>query len=192
MPQGQNVMTDGPGLKQRARETSAVLNNVSPAPDPVKAVRFEPTPAEKVNSRAKFGDRGAEKRIDTTQMTKPLGSFKKGTPHVPETGVYQLHKGEAVIPAKDNPMSGVYDKITEGMKKPKKVVKEIRTRKAKGGGWIHEHHHTEPAHHPMEEHVSADKDAMMQHMSDHGDMAEPEAEPNMQSASQAQDAAVGA
>lgn len=49
-------------------------------------------------------------------------------------------------------------------KKPKKVVHEVRTRKGKTGGFIHEHHHTSPEHHPMEEHVSPDQDAMAEHM----------------------------
>ena len=30
------------------------------------------------------------------------GSFATGTPYVPETGLYQLHKGEAVIPRNEN------------------------------------------------------------------------------------------
>lgn len=48
--------------------------------------------------------------------------------------------------------------------KPKKEIREIRTRKAKSGGYVHEHHHSHPEHHAPEEHVSADQDAMMQHM----------------------------
>jgi|GEM_PF-3362197 len=34
------------------------------------------------------------------------GNFQHGTPYVPETGLYQLHKGEAVIPAWANPFKG--------------------------------------------------------------------------------------
>jgi hypothetical protein len=169
--QGQNIMTDGPGLKDRARETNAVLNNVTPLIAPEKPVRFEPTPAEKVNAKARFGSRSGEKRIDTSEMMKPLGSFAKGTSHVPKTSVYKLHEGEAVIPAKDNPMSNVYDKITEGMKKPKKVIDHIRTRKTEDGKYLHEHHHTRPDHHPVEHHVSNHQDAMVEHMMEH--MGEP-------------------
>lgn len=160
------------------------------APVEDKPVRFAPTPAEKVAPKAKFGDRPGEKRIDTSGMTRALGSYEKGTTHVPKTGHYKLHKGEAVVPAKENPMNP-YSKVTEATDKPKKVLHEVRTRKAKSGGWIHEHHHTESMHHPMEEHTSASKDDMLSHMASH--MApEPEAEPNTQSASEAQDAAIGA
>lgn len=49
-------------------------------------------------------------------------------------------------------------------KVPAKEVKEIRTRKGKTGGYIHEHHHTSPEHHPMEEHTSPNQDAMVAHM----------------------------
>lgn len=48
--------------------------------------------------------------------------------------------------------------------KPKKEVREIRTRKAANGGHIHEHHHVHPEHHPMEEHTTSGDDAMAEHM----------------------------
>lgn len=53
--------------------------------------------------------------------------------------------------------------------KPKspKEVREIRTRKSKSGGYIHEHHHTHPEEHPMEEHTSNDQDSMAEHMLTH-------------------------
>ena len=49
-------------------------------------------------------------------------------------------------------------------KAPKKEIHEVRTRKGKSGGYIHEHHHTNPEHHPMEEHTSPNQDAMVAHM----------------------------
>lgn len=49
-------------------------------------------------------------------------------------------------------------------KAPKKHVREVRTRRGASGGYIHEHHHMSPEHHPMEEHTSPDQDAMVQHM----------------------------
>lgn len=70
----------------------------------------------------------------------------------------------------------IYDlaesKLTgEKPKKHKKEVHEIRTRKAKSGGYIHEHHHTRPEEHPIEEHTTPDQDAMAAHMIEH--MGEP-------------------
>lgn len=159
-------------------EYTRATRPAKPASDPVV---FAPTsPMDKINPRAKFGDRPGEKRLPV---------YHKGTPAVPKTGPAILEKGEAVIPAKDNPMNP-YDKITEGAKKPKKVLHEIRTRKAKSGGYIHEHHHTEPMHHKMEEHTTPDKDAMAAHMMEHmGSDAAPE---QQESAAGAQDAAIGA
>jgi hypothetical protein len=34
----------------------------------------------------------------STKDVKPLGSYAKGTPSVPKTGVYKIHEGEAVVP----------------------------------------------------------------------------------------------
>lgn len=60
---------------------------------------------------------------------------------------------------------GATSKSLGGKEKvPAKEVHEIRTRKGKSGGYIHEHHHTSPEHHPMEEHTSPNQDAMVAHM----------------------------
>lgn len=85
-----------------------------------------------------------------------------------------------------------YKLVTEGGKKPKKVVHEIRTRKSKNGGYIHEHHHTRPEHHPMEEHTTGDMDGMLAHMKDH--MTEPSegAGSEEQTGAEAQASALGA
>jgi hypothetical protein len=97
-----------------------------------------------------------------------LMGYKKGTSYVPKTGKAILHEGEAVIPKeKNNPMglaeAALAHPDRETPKKPAKRIKEIRTRKAKSGGYIHEHHHTSPEH-PMEEHTSADDAGMLSHM----------------------------
>jgi hypothetical protein len=120
------------------------------------------------------------------QMSEEAGlmGFKKGTPSVPKTGAAIVHKGERIVPAeKNNPMglaeAALAHKDREPADKPAKRIKEIRTRKAKSGGYIHEHHHTAPEAHPMEEHNSADQAAMLAHM---GEQA-----PNMGDAEPAQE-----
>lgn len=50
-----------------------------------------------------YGTQGQEKRIDVTNMMKPLGRFANGTDSVPETGPYILEKGEKVVPTEENP-----------------------------------------------------------------------------------------
>ena len=62
------------------------------------------SPKDKVNPKARYGSGSGEHRIDTSGMTKTLGSLAKGTPHVPTTGNYKLHEGEAVIPKDQNPL----------------------------------------------------------------------------------------
>lgn len=185
----QDIMNEGPGMRARVRETNAVLNATNPAPAaPAKPVA--PSPKERVNPKgAPYGSRGGEKRIDTSDMAKPLGSFKKGTDYVPKTGNYKLHEGEAVVSKEKNMASNPYKMVTDGDKKPKKVLKEIRTRKAKDGSYIHEHHHHHPMH-KMEEHTSPDEKGMMDHMAEHAPTIQAE-QPEEQTGAQAQDASLG-
>ena len=112
-------------------------------------------------------------KIDTTPrfgMGRPLGSFKKGTSHVPKTGIYKLHEGEAVIPKEKN-MDSVKDKMISSLggdeKKPKKEIKEMHIRKTANGKHIVKHSHHHPEHHPDEEHSMEDMGALHQHMDDH-------------------------
>lgn len=147
------------------------MDATSDAPSP-KATPAADNP-NKINPKAKFGDRSGEKRIDTASMTKPLGSYKKGTPSVPKTGTYKLHEGEAVIPKEANPYA-----MVSGMPKPKKSKKKVdhvKVRKAKGG-YIAENHHTAPGEHPMEEHVLPNMDALHEHMDEH--MGSPDGAPD--------------
>jgi hypothetical protein len=163
----QDIMNEGPGLKQRARETKAVLNTVDP--EITKAPPANPPQqVDKIHPKAKFGSVKGEVRLPVDQWTRPLSSYKDGTDYVPKTGPAILHEGEKVTPAKDNLMSSLFDKVPgrKADEKPPKKLKSIHTRKAKGG-YIHEHHHTDPSSHPMEEHTSADKAAMLKHMDDH-------------------------
>jgi hypothetical protein len=162
--------------------TRATTNSAQAPTNPKKS---DASPADRINSSGKYGDRAGEKRLPV---------YHKGTDYVPKTGPAVLKKGEAVIPAHENPMNPMnpYAKVTEATEKPAKKIKHIVTRKAKSGGYIHEHHHTEPMHHEMQEHVTKNQNDMLAHMKEHMGTAEPEAEPNMQTAAGAQDAAIGA
>ena len=127
-------------------------------------------PVDKVAPKARYGVRSGEQRIDTSDMTKPLGSFKQGTSHVPKTGIYKLHEGEAVVPKEKN-MENLKDKVMSSLggedKKPKKEIKEIHIRKTANGKHIVKHVHHHPEHHPDEEHSMEDMGALHQHMEDH-------------------------
>jgi hypothetical protein len=106
----------------------------------------------------------------------PPPVFHKGTDYVPKTGPAILKKGEAVLKKSDadkfRAKKAAYGDLGNELgsgddKKPKKEVSHIVTRKAKSGGYIHDHHHTHPEHHPMEQHISANQDAMVEHMMQH-------------------------
>ena len=89
----------GKGVAERAR----AIKELNPRPK-----MASPAPAKKSGPPAKmdlvnkgkkagYGSRPGEKRIDTTEMLKPL---KKGTAKVKKTGPRVVHKGEAVLTAK--------------------------------------------------------------------------------------------
>jgi hypothetical protein len=75
----------------------------------------------------------------------------------------------------------IYNLITRGEKKPKKEIREIRTRKTHDGKYIHTHLHHHPDVHPDEEHVSSDMSDLHDHFENHaGTPNEGEAEtPNL-------------
>jgi len=157
----------GAELEAKRQNVNAVA---TPTPAPPLKAPTASVPVDRVNPRARYGSRPGEKRIDVGSMTKPLGSFEKGTDSVPKTGVYKLHEGEAVIPKEEN-MKDMKDKmvssLSDGEKKPKKEIKEMVHRKSKNGKHIvvHKHHH--PEHHPDEEHVMNDMAELHQHMDNH-------------------------
>ncbi len=110
--------------------------------------------------------------------------YHKGTDYVPKTGPAILKKGEAVLNNKDaedyrqgkpmkasDAMKGASEALGGKEKTPKKEISHIVTKKAHSGGYVHEHHHKSPEHHPMETHISPDQDSMAEHMMQH--MGEP-------------------
>lgn len=148
------------GIKATQDNVKEYMDATGGAPVAPKA----PTPAtnyDKINKKAKFGDRPGEKRPGPDGL--PV--YHKGTTHVAKTGPAIVEKGEAIIPKEENPMSGMYDKVA-GMPaaKPKKELDHMTLRKAKTGGHIIEHHHTEPGAHKMEEHLAPNMSALHDHI----------------------------
>ena len=155
----------------------AVSDAASGAVDKVKA--FLP----KSNAPIATWDTGNKStpapKATPAKPTGPMPKYHKGTDYVPKTGPAVLKKGEAVLNPKEaaehrankgtdmKHMDSVASELGGKSDKPKKEIKEVRTRKGKSGGYIHEHHHTAPEHHPMEEHTSSDQDGMMAHMMEH-------------------------
>src|ERR1017187_9587746 len=103
-------------------------------PAPPKAASPQPAQAvDKLHVRSKFGSNSGEKRYNVSDMVKPLGSFAKGTDYVPATGPYTLHKGEAVVTAKENRMdfSDIMDTVKDKFSSAGSAVKGAS---AKGSG----------------------------------------------------------
>jgi len=158
------------GIDAKSKNIDEYNNATKPTFTAEPARDTTPSPKDRVNPKARFGARPGEKRLDTDEARRPLGSFKKGTSHVPKTGLYKLHEGEAVIPKEKN-MDSMKDKMTEALggeaKKPKKEIKEMHVRKTANGKHIVTHKHHHPEHHPDEEHSMENMAALHQHMEDH-------------------------
>lgn len=140
--------------------------------------------AEAHTGRAPIGNLPVDPVPLKLNPEQAMGSFKEGTDHVPKTGLYKLHEGEAVIPKEKN-MSHAKSAMDStahhlaGDHKPEKKIKSIHHRRGTDGSHIFEHHHHAPEHHPMEEHTKPDTDSAIEHFMQHGTDAnpgEPEAE----------------
>lgn len=158
----------GIGAKSQAIDEYNAATKPKVTAQPVKA---EPSPKDRVSPKARYGARPGEQRLDTDEARRPLGSFEKGTSHVPKTGVYKLHEGEAVIPKEKNMDSKMTAKMTDALggsdKKPKKEIKTMEHRKTANGKHIVTHKHHHPEHHPDEEHAMENMAQLHQHMEDH-------------------------
>lgn len=158
--------SEAEGIKATKQNVADYMNAIAkPSPTPKAAA---PSDVDKINKTAKFGDKSGEKRMNVSDMTKPLPQYHKGTTHVDKTGPAILEKGEAVIPKHENPMADkTYDKLPGMADKPKKMIDHIKIRKAKGAHSVVEHHHTRPEHHPAESHVMQNMDQLHDHMEEH-------------------------
>jgi hypothetical protein len=176
----------GKELAARAQMTNAALSKPE---SPATPTTSSSSPVDRVGR--KYTDHPGAKDIDTTEMRKPLGSFKKGTPAVPKTGIYKLHKGEAVTPAEKNPMNP-FAKITDGDKKPRKALKEMHVKATDNGKHIVTHKHHHPEHHSDEHHAMGDVAELTQHMAQNAPNIEPQAPAMDESAGPAAGAAPAA
>lgn len=172
---GSKAVTGPSSEMQGIAEKKANVKQYMDAVSGTTAATSAPTPnvnapVDKMNkgSATKFGARPGEKRLDVSEMTKPLTQYHKGTAYVPKTGPAILKKGEAVIAAEHNPMNpeNLYDKVPGMAPKPKKELSHMNIRKAKGGHVV-EHHFTHPADHKMQEHVMTNMADLHNHLEQH-------------------------
>ena len=177
--------TEGLGAELAAR---AEMNRQGAAALATRATTDEPkkdttvSPSDKVNAKP-YGSRPGEKRIDTSGMTKPLGSYKHGTSRVPKTGNYTLHEGEAVIPAEKNPMNAT-DAMAgiSGKKAPRKALKSMHVTATDNKKHIVTHKHHHPEHHPDTTHAMDSPAEVGAHIAANAGNIEPQAPPMDESA----------
>ena len=180
---GQHAALNAP-LAPESQAIRAKMENIRAAsdvmsPKPVAVVPTEPakpSPKDLVSPKARYGDRGQERRIpEAGQWSKPLGSMKKGG-KVSKTGVYKLHEGEQVLTPEHKDKLKQALSLAEGAlskeaekepEPPKKEVKEMRMRRGVNGGFIVNHLHVHAHLHPDEEHVHPDMDSLHSHLEDH-------------------------
>lgn len=98
----------GTELADKARMVKLGQDAAKGDPKPAPTAPYQASPADKIKPAAKYGDKGAEKRLDTSDWTKPLAGQKpavyhKGVKVVPKTGAAILEKGEKVISKEENP-----------------------------------------------------------------------------------------
>jgi hypothetical protein len=155
------------GLGNRKQNEEEYEKAVGGPPEMPKA--NPPQQVDKIHPGAKYGDKPPEKRIDVDQYIKPLGSFEHGTDYVPKTGLALLHKGEKVIPAKDNMADESQFAMVPGRKAktPKKEHVATHITHHKDGSHTAVHKHSHPEHHPDETHALSNMDALHAHLEDH-------------------------
>ena len=175
MPQTGQVLNPGDESTgeavRRHRQAMEELNPKS-APVDTPVTPQSTSPKDKINPKARYGDKPKETRYDVTEALKPLGSFKSGTPYIPKTGVYKLHEGEAVVPKEKNTMNAAdaMAGITGKSKPPKKEIKEMVHTKTHNNKHIVTHRHHHPEHHPDETHAFDNMGDVHSHMEDHAGM----------------------
>lgn len=174
---------------------------------PSESVRSTSTsPKDKINPTARYGIRGGEKRIDVSDMVKPLGAAPVGGKSIFDMGgkvsVYDkggkvnvkdgkhalaiVKDGERVLTEGQDKeyqkMKSMKDKMVSNLSdedgaKPKKEIKEMHIRKSANGKHIVKHVHHHSSH-PDEEHVMDGMAALHAHMDQHaGEPNEGEAAP---------------
>lgn len=172
-------------LGSKAAQMRAAGKALHPETETETAPTGKPSPQDRVNP-APYGSRPGEKLIDTKDMVKPLGSFKKGG-RVPKTGAYILHKDEKVVPAeqvkKEDKMATPFDMITGGKKAPK-TIHHHEYHRTHNGKHVVTHKHHDPSHKDEQHMFEKFSDA-----SDHMEQNPPQPEPQP---AQEAPAAVGA
>ena len=157
---------------QKAAGDSLKGGATSVGPAPTKTL-MSTSPQDKTNTQGPYGTGAGEKRIDVSNMTKPLGQMHKGGT-IQKTGQYVMKAGEKVLTGDQhahlkNALSLAQTALShepEQDMQPKKVIRAMNIRKASDGSHVIEHHHVDFSH-PMEEHTAKNMDELHDHLEQH-------------------------
>lgn len=168
---------DTGSLAEKANQIDAYKSSLVTPSSQLKSVPLGKTPVvDKVGQKPYGQQNKGEKRINTDEMRKPLGSlpsYKDGVDSVPKDGPAMLHEGEKVVPEEKNAdsqkrvksaLGGDGPKQLKAKKGSKKQVHKITVHRAANGGVVLEHHmgdgDSEMHHHP-------NFDGAINHMREH-------------------------
>lgn len=169
MPQPDQDIYGELAAKKISMDEAKKALNPPETPDANAPKATPPQHVDKINPKAKFGDKKGEVRLPVDQWLKPTTSYKDGTDFVPETGPALLHKGEAVIPAEKNMANSDVMALVPGRtaKKPPKVRSHMTLESHEDGSHTITHHYTHPEHHKPKSHGLSNMDALIDHLQEH-------------------------
>jgi hypothetical protein len=159
--------SESAGLKAKKENVDSYMRATSGEPESPKATPPQQN-VDRIRPKARYGSRPGERRPGPDGLPM-MQSYETGTDYVPKTGPAILHKGEKVVPAKEN-MKDLFSMVPgKGSEKPpKKEIKHIITSKTHDGKYMHKHVHHHPSHED-EVHVSNDLAGLKDHMAAHAD-----------------------
>jgi hypothetical protein len=109
---GQNAAGDAQGINAKAKMIKEYNDAVAPRPGARPAQPYQPSPADRVNPKAKYGSRPGEKRPDQLDVDG-LPKLSKGA-KIKKARIVMVHKGEAVLP-KDRTKKAAKAGLTKGL-----------------------------------------------------------------------------
>jgi hypothetical protein len=186
MPKDPNTTSVGTELNERVKMQRLGEQALKPASAaPTKGTVEKQTPGpftmDKSHAQGPYGTGAGEKRIDTSDMTKPLGAVPKmhdgGT--VQHSGLHNLQKGEKVLTSEDHSklksaMALAHSALSHEPEKEAAPalpvhLKELHVKQLHTGGFHVQKHDGKGG---MTEHGAPDNDSVVGHFMDH--MAHPD------------------
>ena len=143
-------------------------------PAPTKTL-MSTSPQDKTNTQGPYGSGAGEKRIDVSNMTKPLGQMHKGGT-IQKTGQYVMKAGEKVLTGDQhahlkNALSLAQTALSHDQEPtpppPAKTGRDFHVRRLDDKTFHVRKGHMSPMDHPEEESSAPDMKGLIQHLKDH-------------------------